>query len=715
MKYFFILFFLFYNLEASIAYKYSDPVELSFVYYKKEKAPQKYNSLLFGMKTAANQINKNGGLAGHKILIVDYNEKGDVKETIKIANKIATNKSVVGVVGFSNSQRAKQSISYVINKKIPIISSAGSDTLLDIGKNSTFFTTNFGIKGELLYLEKFISVKNYKKITFITTKGDSYASEYYQGVKKILDSKLLTLDSMEDFSIIDAKKGLIDKDTLVIISTNVQDNAKISKYLRFKNIQNDIFLAKGGIIGEGFYKAGGKGLKNIYELSTLLAGVSNDTLLKFKQSHKKYFNKGTNESYLEYAAYGYDSVNLLKNAYSKAAPFLDTKDIEDIRNIINLGLKSTNITNPFDGIAESYSFNEHRQGGILTPQYILKSTGNKATVYKKQFIFQDGKLTYVPTLYTNIDIKNITMLNQEASLYEVDFMLTLISEQDIKLEDIEFENIRINSAYTPSIYAKEFITRTSKVKNIMHVKTYNIKASFEYGNTIEDFPFDVQSLPIFIKPKNPLQSNFITYFVTDFKSILSNDLTSGWKVTNAYAGFKKGAYTFIDSEFNEVKNYYYRSSMTLDVKRLATSSAIKFILPLMIVVLITIALFFLPDNSAGDKIGASSNMLITVAALYFTYATLVEVDYLTFVDKLYMGALFFVLIANIIFILRQRYYNVMPENLDVDDYCIAKTKDTESLKKHYKKYSWLFYNSTLIISIILFIFMVIYIIKKATF
>lgn len=714
MKYLLILFFLFYNLQASSEYKYNDSVECSFVYYKKAKNPEKFNALLFGMNTAANEINQNGGLAGHKLEIVGYNEKGDVKETISIAKKISTNNKIIGVVGFSNSQRASSAISYVVNSKIPIISSAGSDSLLDIGNQSTFFTTNFGIKGELLYLDKFISTKNYKNVVFITTKGDNYAKEYSDGVKNIISSFFLEMDSLDNFSVLEKNIAKIKENSLIIISTNVQDNAKISKYIRDQKIDNDIFLAKGGIVGEAFYKAGGKSLKNIYELSTLLAGVSNDTLLKFEQDHAEYFKKGINKSYLEYAAYGYDSINLMKNSYVISGE-TNTKETKDIRDLIYNGLKNTDITKPYDGIAESYSFNKHRQGGILTPQYILKSIGTKATVYKKQFIFQDGKLKYVPTLYTNIDVKSINMLNQEASEYEINFMLTLISEQDITLKDIEFENIRINSSYTPSIYSKEFITGKSTNTNGMHVKTYNVKATFENSNTIENFPFDTQSLPIYIKPRNPIENNFITYFVTDFQNLLSNNTTSGWKIKNAYAGFKKGAYKFIDSEFNEIKNYYYRSSMTIEVKRLATSSAIKFILPLMIVLLITIVLFFLPDNSAADKIGASSNMLITVAALYFTYATLVEVDYLTFVDKLYMGALSFVLIANIIFILRQRYYNEMPENVNISDPVLSVSKEQESKTKHYRKYSWLFYNSTLIISIVVFILMIGYLIKKATF
>jgi len=705
-----------YNLLfASNEYKYNDNVECSFVYYKKEKKPEKYNALLYGMKTAAKEINRNGGFGGHKLDIVDYNEKGKVETTIEIAKTISNKDNVIGVIGFSNSQRASKSINIVTNKNIPIISSAGSDKLFDIDKKGTFFTTNFGIKGELKYLQKFIKAKAYKKIYFITFKNDNYGLEYYKSVKEILPSKLLTIN--KSFNKAAFKDALlsIDKNTLIIISTNVQDNAKISKILRDSGNDNDIFFAKGGIVGKEFYDAGGNNLKNIYELSTLLAGASNDTLLKFQNDNKKYFEKGTNKSYLEYAAYGYDTIYILKNAYDRSNVYLEDKSVLKIREHIVNGLKKINTQNPYDGISESYSFNKKRQGGILTPQYILKSTGKKASLYKKQYIFKNSKLVYVPTLYTNIDIKNITIIDQEASTYSIDFMLTLISEQNIVLDDLEFENIQINSSYTPSIYAREFLIENKHTDNEMYVKTYNVKATFEYGNTIENFPFDTQSLPIYIKPKNPIEHNFITYFVTDFQNIINNASIGGWEVKNSYAGFKKGVYKFIDSDFKQNKNYYYRSSMTIDVSRLAISSAIKFILPLMIVLLITIVLFLLPDRAAADKVGSASNMLITVAALYFTYATLVEVDYITFVDKLYMGSLVFVLITNVIFILRQRYYNELPENLIISDPVISVNKNKKDFTKHYRKYSWIFYNSTLIISVILFIIAISYFINKAQF
>jgi ABC-type branched-subunit amino acid transport system substrate-binding protein len=705
-----------------------DNLEIGFVYWKKANAPEKYNAYVYGINKAIQEINEKGGLEGHPLKLVLFNEKGKVEESIKIAKEIAKRKKMIAVIGFSNSNRALKAIKYVSEANIPIISSAGSRKIFSQDKNGVFFTTNFGIKGETLYLEKFIKAKGYKNFIFISKKGDTYSDEYFNYVSKILKSN--GKFTLEDFNNnLQKIRNSILKDTLIIISINVADNAKYSFILRNIGIKNDIFLGRGGIVGSEFYEAGGYGLKNIYELSTLLAGVSNETIQEFEEKNRDYFKNEKNKRYLEYATYGYDVINLIMNAYYRAA-YKDVDDPKLIREIIKHGLLMITEKNPYDGIATTYSFDKNRIGGKLTPQYILESTGKKPSLYKKQYIYQNGVLKYVPTLYTNIDIKSITINSQEASEYTFEMMITLISEQDIGLDDLEFENIVISdSSFKPSIYSKEFIVSShddTEKKENLKIKTYYVKALYSWDNTIEDFPFDSQKLPILIKPKDPIHKNFINFFISDINQNLNKINISGWQINGGYAGFKKGNYEYIGPDLEKKKEYYYRSSFTVNVTRKALSSAVKFILPLMIVLFITIILFALPDKAAGDKVGSATNMLITVAALYFTYATLVEVDYLTFVDWLYMGSLGFVLLANVLFILRQRFYQ---EGIEIDENTKYFDKPCFSgplwlgidwLRKQHphckkvSKYNFIYYASFWL-SVLAFILAITYFIHKANF
>ncbi|MEA2016826.1 MAG: ABC transporter substrate-binding protein [Campylobacterota bacterium] len=697
-----------------------DTLEIGFVYYKKEKAPEKYNAYLYGINKAIEEINNDAKVfpKNCKLKLVPYNEKGKVEETIKIAKNIASRKNMISVIGFSNSKRAIPSIEYVSEQNIPIISSAGSRKIFNNDKNDVFFTTNFGIKGEMSYLKKFINSKGYDNFIFISQEKDKYSNEYYDELSKILkkNKQLFSKEIKDNLKEIQEYKT---KNTLIVISVDVKENAKISKLLRDNYILNDIFLGRGGIVGGEFYEASGYGLKDIYELSTLLAGVSNETILKFKKDNKVFFKDEKNEKYLEYAAYGYDSVNLIAKGYLNSV-ITKTNNPKEIRETIKQGLSLITENNPYDGVTTTYSFDNNRIGGKLIPQYLLKSTGKKPSLYKKQYIYQNGVLVYVPSLFTNIDLKSVSINNQEATEYTIEMMVTLISEDNITLDDIEFENIVISdSSFTPAIYAKEFIPARSNINNDLKVKIYNLKALFSWDNSIENFPFDSQKLPILIKPKNPVDKNFINFFISDIDDNLNNLEISGWNIDGGYAGFKKGSYSYIDSNLDKKKEYYYRSSFTIDIKRSALSSAIKFILPLAIVLFITIVLFALPDNAAGDKVGSGTNMLITVAALYFTYATLVEVDYITFVDKLYMGSLMFVLVTNVIFILRQRFYQAEADDGGFNKPCFTgkfvswiggQKEGCIKVKVHN-----LIYMLTFLLSISAFIWAIIYFIQKANF
>ena len=718
MKYILALCILIFNLLIAN----ENYLEIGFVYWKKQNTPEKYNAYVYGIEKAIKEINRKK-IFPYPLKLVLFNEKGKISESIKIAKEIAKKENMIAVIGFSNSKRAIKAIKYVSQANIPIISSAGSKKIFLQDINKVFFTTNFGIEGEIEYLKQFIKLKHYDNFIFISKRNDAYSDEYYNDVSKILPKhKRIFVDNSLKIDIEKLKK-LITKNTLIIISIDVKNNAKLAKILRKNEIKNDIFLGRGGIVGDEFYKSGGYGLKNIYELSTLLAGVSNDSILKFKEDNKKFFKNPKNVRYLEYAAYGYDVMQLITEAYKRALKEekINKKNVsvKKIRELIKKGLTLITEKQPYEGITTTFSFNKDRIGGKLIPQYILKSTGLKPSLYKTQFIYQNGKLVKVPTLYTNIDIKSISIDNQEASEYTIEMMITLISEANISLNDLEFENILIsNASFKPAIYYNEFIIPSiSKEKN-MNVKIYKVKGRFSWDNTIEDFPFDSQKLPILIKPKNPVKKNFITFFISDIEHNLNNIDISGWKIDGGYAGFKKGFYEYIDSDLKKHKKYYYRSSFTIEVTRDATSSALKFILPLAIVIIITIILFALPDNAASDKVGSATNMLITVAALYFTYATLVDVDYITFVDKLYISSLFFVLIVNVIFILRQRYYHSQPEKGGFEEPCLTGKgiKWIFNQAKNDKKiilYN-LIYAFTFFLSIVLFIWAVTHFLQKMT-
>jgi len=77
--------------------------------------------LINGIKMAVEETNANGGVLGKKIELVVFDDSADPKEAVNVAHKIASDPSIVGVVGHMNSGTMKPA-SPVYNKAgIPVV------------------------------------------------------------------------------------------------------------------------------------------------------------------------------------------------------------------------------------------------------------------------------------------------------------------------------------------------------------------------------------------------------------------------------------------------------------------------------------------------------------------------------------------------------------------------------------------------------------------
>src|SRR6185503_853607 len=77
--------------------------------------------LINGIKMAVEEKNANGGVLGKKIELVVFDDSADPKEAVNVAHKIASDPSIVGVVGHMNSGTMKPA-SPVYNKAgIPVV------------------------------------------------------------------------------------------------------------------------------------------------------------------------------------------------------------------------------------------------------------------------------------------------------------------------------------------------------------------------------------------------------------------------------------------------------------------------------------------------------------------------------------------------------------------------------------------------------------------
>lgn len=77
--------------------------------------------LLNGVRLAVDERNANGGVLGRKIELVVFDDAADPKEAVSVAHKIASDPTIVGVVGHMNSGTTKPAAPVYNTAGIPVV------------------------------------------------------------------------------------------------------------------------------------------------------------------------------------------------------------------------------------------------------------------------------------------------------------------------------------------------------------------------------------------------------------------------------------------------------------------------------------------------------------------------------------------------------------------------------------------------------------------
>lgn len=91
-------------------------------------------STVDGIKLAVDEINKNGGVLGKQLELVEADNKSDTAESANVASKLATRDKVVAILGPATSGNTKAAAPVAAQNKVPLIS--GSATADDVTVDS---------------------------------------------------------------------------------------------------------------------------------------------------------------------------------------------------------------------------------------------------------------------------------------------------------------------------------------------------------------------------------------------------------------------------------------------------------------------------------------------------------------------------------------------------------------------------------------------------
>jgi branched-chain amino acid transport system substrate-binding protein len=121
-----------------------------------------------GITLAIEEKNKAGGVQGHQIQIVIYDDEADPTQSVGLAEKVATDDKVVAAFATTNSNTALADIPTFAKYKIPQFTNGTNTDITNKGSAYVFRVTPAGPSFENTLIDFLVKKKGFKKFAIIT-------------------------------------------------------------------------------------------------------------------------------------------------------------------------------------------------------------------------------------------------------------------------------------------------------------------------------------------------------------------------------------------------------------------------------------------------------------------------------------------------------------------------------------------------------------------
>jgi branched-chain amino acid transport system substrate-binding protein len=281
------------------------------------------------------QYNKAGGILGKQIELVQFDDRNSPEEASSIAQKIVSDKAIIGVMGhFASGVSMTVSPVYEENKVIQISATASHPDYSKAGKyifrNNAVFTQEVAPMVDILAND--INVKKVGIIAIKTDWGSSAGPLTAQMVQETGKLELVGLEYVQETS--DDHRPAISK----MISAGAEAVLGLGQYSLYSPLArqyremdpNIILLGGAGAFSKQLIDLAGSAVEGLYMSVSFFPGSDDPDVKYFVDEFKRRY--GMEPSSL--TAQGYDSIGIFCEAI-KAAGTLDREKVRDAVNAID--------------------------------------------------------------------------------------------------------------------------------------------------------------------------------------------------------------------------------------------------------------------------------------------------------------------------------------------------------------------------------------------
>lgn len=329
-------------------------------------------------KMVIDEINKAGGIKGHKLELVAYDTTGDATKAVQLATKLIKDDKVVAIIGPSTTGETMAVIPVAEREQIPLISCSAGSKITDPVKKWVFKTA----QNDALAVGRIYEYLQKSKQTTISilTVSDGFGASGREQLKSQAAKYGITIASDDTYGPKDTdmtaqltKIRGSHSQAIICWGTN-PGPAVIAKNARQLGIKTPLFMSH-GVSSKKFIELAGDAAEGIKLPSgkVVVADIlpasdrQKKSLLAFVKDYQKHYKAEGDH----FGGHAWDAVMLIKNAVENGA---------DTATAIRDQLEKTR---GFAGIGGSFTYSPQDHAGLGKDAFVLVEVRNKDWVIVK--------------------------------------------------------------------------------------------------------------------------------------------------------------------------------------------------------------------------------------------------------------------------------------------------------------------------------------------
>jgi len=212
-------------------------------------------------------------------------------------------------------------------------------------------------------------------------------------------------------------------------------------------------------------------------------------------------------------------------------------------------------------------------------------------------------------VYIGVYVVDLKEFSVGDGTYSANFYLSLRSDANISINDLEFMN--------------GHATSVSIVTDAPGEKDYRVYAEMTANPDLRRYPFDNHTLPIIIEPTVLTEKDLI-FVIDENNTGLDNEANlPGWSLTGMSAEVTNR--TYVEGEVP-----YSRAIFSNGIARDTASTLLKFFLPITLIIIVSLASLLMKTSS---RLGLNGSMFLAAVLIHWRIADAIPlVAYATFLD-----------------------------------------------------------------------------------